>query len=79
MRPEIVAGSHGFGAFVRVVQDHNGRPSFRGVVHPVMQGTVYMHIAEAIAANKDRVGLIDMSDQGCVIRVERFDQELIQL
>ena len=38
-----------------------------------------MRIGEAVAADKDRLGFIDVANQRRMKRVERFDQELIEL
>ena len=74
VRPEVPPEGHWVGAVVSIVEDHHGRPILDGEGgDPVMQSTVHMHIGKAIAADQDRVCLVNMANQCRVKRVEGFD------
>ena len=79
MRPKINSADHGIGSLACVIKNHDGWPlRYNSTNEPIAQSAIHVFVAKAVAANQDRIGLINMTNERSMKRMKRLDQKLVE-
>src|SRR5262245_1953605 len=82
-RPRVLACIDLPAAVAGFIQDDDWQPVWRisnkGIFEAILQCSIHVRIAKTVARYRNRVGLVRMSCQRRIKRVERLNEDLIEL